>query len=84
MPKQEEQILPNVKSACIQHILLESYKTITLNPEVFPTFTQNFISYLKVHTIRLIYTTNSLMPFIMKINTKYKCMACVKNTGTER
>jgi hypothetical protein len=34
MPKQVEQILHNVKRSCIQHILLESCKAITLNPEV--------------------------------------------------
>jgi hypothetical protein len=67
MPKQEKQILRNIKSASSQHNLLKSYKAITLNPEVLPTFTYKFISCLKVHTIRLYYTINSLTPFIMKI-----------------
>jgi hypothetical protein len=41
MPKQEKQILQNVKSASSQHNLLKSYeyKAITLNPDVISTFT---------------------------------------------
>jgi hypothetical protein len=39
MPKQEKKILQNIKSESRQNNLLKSYKAITLNPEVLPTFT---------------------------------------------
>lgn len=67
LSKKNKSYRKNVKNASSQLNLLKSYKAITLNPEVLPTFTLKFISYFKVHTIRLNYTINSLMPFIVKI-----------------